>query len=126
MGNKIGQWKNKVPDNGVFTDSLVMSDHPLLGEWKIKAIQGNEAYTKTVTVDEYVLPKFDVTLELPPYGLSSRNLTGIKVVSKYTFGKPVKGVVDIRIRPPYLSQSPWSIENRKKQGLIDQISTVHL
>lgn len=122
MGNKIGQWKNKVPDNGVFTDSLVMSDHPLLGEWKIKAIQGNEAYTKTVTVDEYVLPKFDVTLELPPYGLSSRNLTGIKVVSKYTFGKPVKGVVDIRIRPPYLSQSPWSIENRKKQGLIDQIS----
>lgn len=40
MGNKIGQWKNKVPDNGVFTDSLVMSDHPLLGEWKIKAIQG--------------------------------------------------------------------------------------
>lgn len=40
MGNKIGQWKNKVPDNGVFTDSLVMSDHPILGEWKIKAIQG--------------------------------------------------------------------------------------
>lgn len=76
----------------------------------------NEAYTKTVTVDEYgkisnitikeknvikftrlkfvvwrfllkcnfisVLPKFDVTLELPPYGISNRNLTGIKVISK--------------------------------------------
>nr|XP_022323516.1 CD109 antigen-like isoform X2 [Crassostrea virginica] len=122
MGNKIAQWKNKVPDNGVFTDSLVMSDHPLLGEWRIKAVQGNEAYTKTVTVDEYVLPKFDVTLELPPYGLSNRNLTGIKVISKYTFGKPVKGVVDIRLRPPYLSRSPWSIDNRKKQGLIDEIS----
>ena len=40
MGNKIAQWKNKVPDNGVFTDSLVMSDHPLLGEWRIKAVQG--------------------------------------------------------------------------------------
>ncbi|XP_048777079.1 CD109 antigen-like isoform X2 [Ostrea edulis] len=122
LGNKIAQWKNKVPDNGVYTDSLVMSDHPVLGEWKIKAVQGNEAYTKTVTVDEYVLPKFDVNLELPPYGLSNRNLTGIKVVSKYTFGKPVKGTVDIRLRPPYLSRSPWSIENRKKQGLLDEIS----
>ena len=40
MGNKIAQWKNKVPANGVFTDSLVMSDHPLLGEWRIKAVQG--------------------------------------------------------------------------------------
>ncbi|XP_062603689.1 CD109 antigen-like isoform X2 [Saccostrea cucullata] len=122
LGNKIAQWKNKVPDNGVFTDSLVMSDHPVLGEWKIKAVQGNEAHTKTVTVDEYVLPKFDVTLDLPPYGLSNRNLTGIKVISKYTFGKPVKGQVDIRIRPPFLSTSPWSIENRKKQGLLNEIS----
>lgn len=41
---------------------------------------------------------------------------------RYTFGKPVKGVVDIRLRPPYLSRSPWSIDNRKKQGLIDEIS----
>ncbi|XP_062603693.1 CD109 antigen-like [Saccostrea cucullata] len=123
LGNKIAQWNNKVPDNGVFTDSLVMSEHPVLGEWKIKAVQGNEAHTKTVTADEYVLPKFDVTLDLPPYGLSNRNLTGIKVISKYTFGKPVKGQVDIRIIRPFRRRtSPWFIKNRKKHGLVNEIS----
>ncbi|XP_061165105.1 CD109 antigen-like [Saccostrea echinata] len=120
-GNKIAQWKNKVPDKGVFTDSLITSDHPVLGEWQIKAVQGNEAHTKIVTVDEYVLPKFDVTLDLPPYGLSNRSLTGIKVTSKYTFGKPVKGIVDIRIRSPYTDYLSTYQQLRKCQGYIDEI-----
>lgn len=39
-GNKIAQWRDAAEENGVFADKLVMSDHPVLGDWKMKVTQG--------------------------------------------------------------------------------------
>ena len=39
-GNKIAQWNGVQDPNGVIADQLVMSEHPVLGDWKIKVSQG--------------------------------------------------------------------------------------
>ncbi|XP_052795659.1 CD109 antigen-like isoform X2 [Mya arenaria] len=104
-GNKINQWTVLEADlrtsGGVFESNMVMSDAPVIGDWRLKVKLRTESMEKTFTVDEYVLPKFEVSLDLPPFGrLGDRDFIG-DVTAKYTYGKPVKGVADVRIRPKY-------------------------
>ncbi|XP_045204949.2 CD109 antigen-like isoform X1 [Mercenaria mercenaria] len=101
VGNKINQYdvtkKELMEGGGIFETELPMSDAPVLGDWKIKVSLGKEKTEKTFTVDEYVLPKFEVSVELPPYGRTTDTDFEGKVTAKYTYGKPVKGTADVRI-----------------------------
>ncbi|XP_060581970.1 CD109 antigen-like, partial [Ruditapes philippinarum] len=79
-----------------------MSEQPVLGMWKLKAkllSYGEEFEEKSFEVDEYVLPKFEIELDLPSFGRTDVTKFTGKMKAKYTFGKPVKGIVDILIRP---------------------------
>ncbi|XP_060581969.1 CD109 antigen-like isoform X2 [Ruditapes philippinarum] len=105
-GNKINQWDvsgfKMTKLGGVYVQHQLMSEQPVLGKWKLKAkllSYGEEFEEKSFEVDEYVLPKFETELDLPSFGRTDvPKFTG-KVKAKYTFGKPVKGIVDILIRP---------------------------
>ncbi|KAL5016867.1 hypothetical protein ScPMuIL_006456 [Solemya velum] len=46
---------------------------------------------KEFTVDEYVLPKFEVTVDLPSFALTSDNHVTGTVSAKYSYGKPIRG-----------------------------------
>ncbi|WAQ96733.1 CD109-like protein, partial [Mya arenaria] len=86
-GNKINQWSVSATElssvGGVYVQEQAMSDKPVLGTWKIKAkLLSNE-----------------VELDLPAFGRTQeKGITG-NIKAKYTFGKPVKGEVELRIRP---------------------------
>ncbi|XP_052770025.1 CD109 antigen-like isoform X2 [Mya arenaria] len=105
-GNKINQWSVSGAEltsvGGVYVQEQAMSDQPILGTWKIKAkLLSYEGgfQEKTFVVDEYVLPKFEVKLDLPAFGRTQeKDFTG-NIKATYTFGKPVKGEVELRIRP---------------------------
>ncbi|XP_033742010.1 pregnancy zone protein-like isoform X2 [Pecten maximus] len=108
--NKIQQWKGLSDPSGVITDSMVMSDHPVLGDWVIKVNQGAESREKTFTVAEYVLPKFEVKVILPPFGVTTDNTITVKISAMYTFGKPVSGSGVFRIKRKYAS---WWLQRNK-------------
>ena len=50
-------------DYGVASADFQLAPEVNTGDYKISAILGNTTSEKTVTVEYYVLPKFDLTLE---------------------------------------------------------------
>ncbi|XP_046559323.1 CD109 antigen-like [Haliotis rubra] len=90
--NKLEEWLGVESMAGVIENSYQLSDQPPLGKWKITAKHKFGEDTKEFTVEKYVLPKFEVTAEaLPDYIVDGEKEFNIKVTSKYTYGKPVKG-----------------------------------
>lgn len=97
--NRIQQWLKVTPIKGVFTSEIQLSELPVLGAWKFEAKVGKETKTKTIEVAEYVLPKFDVTIDSPTeYSAKDGKIRAI-VRSKYTYGKLVKGEAIVSLTP---------------------------
>ncbi|CAL1547264.1 unnamed protein product [Lymnaea stagnalis] len=96
--NKIKQWLQATPDNGVLSQELTLSTQPTLGDWKITVEMGRTKAEKTFTVAEYVLPTFEVNVVMPSYILTSDSDVTFTVKSKYTYGKPVKGTANILVK----------------------------
>ncbi|GFO10653.1 Cd109 antigen-like [Plakobranchus ocellatus] len=95
--NKIKQWLQVKPKDGVITQMLKLSSQPPLGDWKISAKASRTTTHKTFAVAEYVLPKFEVSVELPSYVLTTEADFTATIKAKYTYGKPVKGTAEIAV-----------------------------
>uniref|UniRef100_A0A1B0D7P4 TEP1-F n=1 Tax=Phlebotomus papatasi TaxID=29031 RepID=A0A1B0D7P4_PHLPP len=65
--NRIKQWLDAEPVKGVYSNELQLSDLPVLGDWTIQVNVMGQKFTKTVEVAEYVLPKFEVTIDTPKF-----------------------------------------------------------
>ncbi|CAH6780196.1 Cd109 [Phodopus roborovskii] len=101
--NLIQQWFSQQGDLGVISKTFQLSSHPIFGDWSIQVQVNDQQYYQSFEVSEYVLPKFEVTLQTPLYcSLNSKNLSG-SVTAKYTYGKPVRGYVTLT----FLSLSFW-------------------
>ncbi|KAL5015784.1 hypothetical protein ScPMuIL_005373 [Solemya velum] len=81
--------------SGVIENQLVLDTNPALDVWKIEVTCENQLEIKEFTVAEYVLPKYEVTVELPSYAVTSDNDVTGTVSAVYTYGKPVRGNVKI-------------------------------
>ncbi|XP_041357546.1 CD109 antigen-like [Gigantopelta aegis] len=125
-GNQIKRWTNLRDSSGVVAGEVLLSDQPVTGDWRIsvKIPTLNVQYSKTFTVAQYVLPRFEVIVDLPPFALTSdTSLTGT-IKAKYTFGKPVKGMAEIRVhvdqdndycgRPPKHVELAFPIDGEAK------------
>lgn len=89
--NRVKQWLKATPKKGVYTSEFQLSELPILGNWKFEANVGEEKKTKEVEVAEYVLPKFDVTIDSAnDFSAKDGKIRAI-IRSKYTYGKLVKG-----------------------------------
>lgn len=97
--NRVKQWLDVKTTKGVFSSELQLSDAPVLGDWKFEVELQGEKQTKTVEVAEYVLPKYEVTIDTPPHGVFKDGKVKATVRSKYTYGKPVKGEATISAYP---------------------------
>uniref|UniRef100_A0A8C8XW72 CD109 molecule n=1 Tax=Panthera leo TaxID=9689 RepID=A0A8C8XW72_PANLE len=97
--NLIQQWLSEQSDLGIVSKTFQLSSHPILGDWSIQVQVNDQTYYQSFQVSEYVLPKFEVTLQTPLYcSLNSKSLNGT-VTAKYTYGKPVKGDVTLTFLP---------------------------
>jgi CD109 antigen len=95
-GIKIFRQETMTDEYGMASLELPISSEPNLGVWKITT-EGPTGKTQLdVRVEEYVLPKYEVKVELPKnWFLANEEITG-KVTSEYSFGKPVSGQLEIR------------------------------
>ncbi|XP_073181608.1 alpha-2-macroglobulin-like protein 1 [Lepidochelys kempii] len=101
-GNRIAQWRDVTPQQGIVDLSLPLSAEPALGTYAIEA-QGTR---HSFSVEEYVLPKFEVILELPPVVTVLDETILLRVCGRYTYGKPVLGRIQASLcrekQPSYL------------------------
>jgi CD109 antigen len=94
-GIKIFRSIVRTNDYGTNTLNLPISTEPNLGVWKISASTREGNSQLDIRVEEYVLPKYEVNVELPrDWYLVSESIKG-QVTAAYSFGKPVQGKLEI-------------------------------
>jgi CD109 antigen len=81
---------------GTATADLPLSTEPNLGSWKLAARAGKRSAQLDVRVERYVLPKYEVNVDLSrEWVLASDPIDG-SVSAEYSYGKQVQGEVQIR------------------------------
>ncbi|KAK7480804.1 hypothetical protein BaRGS_00027970, partial [Batillaria attramentaria] len=100
-GNKIQHMSDVASREGVVEGSLGLADQPVFGDWvitvQIQTATRFDTYSKSFTVNEYQLPRFEVVVDMPSYALTTdENIQG-SVKATYTFGQPVKGKVELHV-----------------------------
>ena len=94
-GIKIFRKEAATDDFGMLSIEFPLSSEPNMGTWKISARSEEAAAQLDIRVEEYVLPKYEVVVDLPrDWVLAGDPITGT-VSAMYSFGKPVKGEVEI-------------------------------
>ncbi|KAM4637113.1 alpha-2-macroglobulin-like protein 1 isoform 2-T2 [Discoglossus pictus] len=91
--NRIGQWLDVTPQQGIADLSLPLSSEPPLGQYSIKV----QDVVHSFSVEEYVLPRFEVTLKFPKKVLYSSEHVPVTICGRYTYGKPVQGTCTCKV-----------------------------
>ena len=94
-GNKVYRKEALTDDFGMASLTMPLSSEPNLGVWKLTARSGDQTAQTDVRVERYVLPKYEVAVNVPrEWVLAGDSVTG-SVSAEYSFGKPVRGEVKI-------------------------------
>ncbi|XP_068113734.1 alpha-2-macroglobulin-like [Hyperolius riggenbachi] len=110
--NRIGQWLNANLNQGMAEFSLPLSSEPPQGEYSIRV----KDTVHTFTVEEYVLPKFEVTLQFPKFVLFNVDQFPLQVCGRYTYGKPVQGNYTVSVcRKPYRYRWMWNWSHQEHE-----------
>ncbi|XP_014742819.1 PREDICTED: alpha-2-macroglobulin-like protein 1 isoform X1 [Sturnus vulgaris] len=88
-GNRIAQWLDVTPVGGIVDLSFPLAAEAPLGEYTIKTPD----LTRTFRVEEYVLPKFSVSIQMPQVVTILEENFPLHVCGMYTYGKAVQGSV---------------------------------
>ena len=95
-GLKVFKREVSTDDYGMTSTDLPLSPEPNLGVWKLVAKLGQRTAQLDVRVERYVLPKYEVKVNLAKeWALASEPIKGT-IQADYSYGKPVKGEVQIK------------------------------
>lgn len=97
--NIVKQWQALSNYRGLLSLELDLSDEPMLGDWTIQAEARSQTTTKRFQVAEYILPTFEVGLQLPKFITYDEPELIATVRATYTYGKPVNGQVTLTVQP---------------------------
>ncbi|NXI10071.1 A2MG protein, partial [Irena cyanogastra] len=96
--NHLYQWTNTELEMGFTQLFFNLTSEPIQGTYTVVV---QKASGKTVrhsfSVEEYVLPKFEVTVKMPKVISILDKELKVSVCGLYTFGKPVPGLVNLRV-----------------------------
>ncbi|NXE82171.1 A2ML1 protein, partial [Cochlearius cochlearius] len=96
-GNRIAQWQEVSPRQGMVDLALPLAAEPALGTYTIEV----EGKRHSFSVEEYVLPKFEMTINLPAVVLEKHEKFQMEICGRYTYGKPVQGKVQANLCQPF-------------------------
>ncbi|NWT83043.1 OVOS protein, partial [Lanius ludovicianus] len=112
--NKIFQWLEVTSKHGIAQLSFPLIPEPILGSYQIivETRSGGKEY-QSFRVEEYVLPKFEVTTSGPKTISFFDEEVRVNVCASYTYGQPVQGNARINVCRQHF-YSPLCEQNRKK------------
>ncbi|XP_038008957.1 alpha-2-macroglobulin [Motacilla alba alba] len=96
--NRLYQWTNAELEMGFIQLFFNLTSEPIQGTYTVVAqkASGNKVQ-RSFSVEEYVLPKFEVTVKMPKVISILDEELKVTVCGLYTFGKPVPGLVSFRV-----------------------------
>ncbi|XP_067934592.1 alpha-2-macroglobulin-like protein 1 [Watersipora subatra] len=112
---RVEQWNNLTVSNGMVQLEFQLHEEPDTGYYTIIMKRNGKGSQQRFEVKEYVLPKYEVTVEPPKYVTFQTERVVAKVCAKYTFGQPVLGVVESSVcvyerQSYYFARSAVSID----------------
>ncbi|NXW72503.1 OVOS protein, partial [Hirundo rustica] len=112
--NKIFQWLEVTSKRGIVQLSFPLIPEPILGSYQItvETKSGQKEY-QSFRVEEYVLPKFEVTTSGPKTISFFDEEVRVSVCALYTYGQPVQGNAQINVCQQRF-YSPLCKQNREK------------
>ncbi|XP_009977240.1 PREDICTED: ovostatin-like, partial [Tauraco erythrolophus] len=112
--NKIFQWLDVTSEHGIVQLSFPLIPEPILGSYHITVEKksGEKEY-QSFWVEEYVLPKFEVTASVPERISFFDEELRVNVCGSYTYGQPVQGNAQINVCQQHF-YSPRCEQKRKE------------
>uniref|UniRef100_A0AAZ1X8J1 Alpha-2-macroglobulin bait region domain-containing protein n=2 Tax=Oreochromis aureus TaxID=47969 RepID=A0AAZ1X8J1_OREAU len=107
--NRIGQWLNETSNSRILQLSYSLDTEAREGPYQIIVSMGDRKISHNFKVEKYVLPKFDVTVNISEEVLIGQEDVEAKVCAKYTYGQPVPGRVTVNVCRPINRYSSFSI-----------------
>ncbi|XP_061328280.1 alpha-2-macroglobulin-like isoform X5 [Pezoporus flaviventris] len=113
--NRIAEWLNVKSRHGIVDLSFPLASEIPLGNYTISVQQ--DMAKKTFSVEEYVLKKFQIKIEHPPFITTVNEEFQLKVCGKYTYGKPVQGKIEINfiVLSQFLEEDLSTSAEKRKQ-----------
>ncbi|NWV04877.1 OVOS protein, partial [Ptilonorhynchus violaceus] len=112
--NKIFQWLDVTSEHGIAQLSFPLIPEPILGSYYITVeTKSGEKEYHSFRVEEYVLPKFEVTTTGPKRISFFDEEVRVNVCASYTYGQPVQGNARINVCQHHF-YSPLCEQNQKK------------
>ncbi|NWV27583.1 A2MG protein, partial [Origma solitaria] len=100
--NRLYQWTNVQLEMGFIQLFFNLTSEPIQGTYSVVAQKASgKAIQHSFSVEEYVLPKFEVTVKMPKVISILDEEMKVTVCGLYTFGKPVPGLVNVRVCRKY-------------------------
>ncbi|XP_075019380.1 ovostatin-like [Calonectris borealis] len=98
LGNRIFQWQNVTSEMNIIQIEFLLTEEPILGNYKIiVAKKSGDKTNHSFLVEEYVLPKFHVTVTAPESLTVLDSEFTVKVCGVYIYGQPVEGKVQLSV-----------------------------
>ncbi|XP_044929360.1 alpha-2-macroglobulin [Mustela putorius furo] len=105
-GNRIAQWQKLLLKNGLKQLSFPLSSEPFQGSYEVVVQkESGGVTTHAFTVEEFVLPKFEVQITMPKIITILEEDVNVSVCGLYTYGKPVPGHMTMRVCRKYSNPS---------------------
>ncbi|KAM8776859.1 ovostatin homolog 2-like [Rhynchonycteris naso] len=114
QNNGIFQWKDVTSFQNITQLSFRLISEPMFGDYTIvvKRTSG-KTLTHKFTVNRYVLPKFEVKVNVPQTVTISEDEFQVDACAKYSFGQPVQGKAQIRVCREYFSSRNCEKDNNE-------------
>nr|XP_034367733.1 pregnancy zone protein-like [Arvicanthis niloticus] len=120
--NRIFQWQNVHLPGGLQQLSLPLSIEPALGTYKVVVEKDSgKKIEHSFEVKEYVLPKFEVQIKMPKTMSFLEEELPVTVCGLYTYGKPVPGLVTIKVCRVY-SQYYSNCHGQNTKSICEEFS----
>ncbi|NXW60109.1 A2MG protein, partial [Eurystomus gularis] len=96
--NRVYQWQGVELETGLTQLSFPLTSDPIQGSYKIIVQKSFSSHVEhSFSVEEYVLPKYEVLVKLPKMITIKDEELSVSVCGLYTYGKPVPGLVNVQV-----------------------------
>ncbi|XP_074858372.1 alpha-2-macroglobulin-like isoform X2 [Carettochelys insculpta] len=122
QNNRVYQWREVELNHGLIQLSFPLASEPVHGTYHV--VVQKETGTNlehSFTVEEYVLPKFEVLVKLPKKITIEDEELRVAVCSLYTYGTPVPGLVKVRVCRKF-SQNRSSCYGREADAVCEEFT----
>ncbi|XP_038548732.1 alpha-2-macroglobulin-like isoform X4 [Micropterus salmoides] len=98
--NRIGQWLNETSNGKILQLSYSLNSEAREGIYQVIVSIGENKLHHSFKVEKYVLPKFDVKINMSDEVSIEQEEIKAEVCAKYTYGQPVSGSVQVQVCRP--------------------------